>query len=153
MISADAAELVDQAGAAEHACDLLPDQPAAAAARARALIEVLREADLSREPPRVLWNLMWIAAELTWHVDLYRAEALLLAVESLFVRHLSRAITGRGELADVALMTFSFFFERDDQPLAVMRSDTCRAVLHRIASLDNPICKKAAGEALTRLGV
>jgi hypothetical protein len=153
VISAEAAELIDDAGAAHHACDLLPEAAAGASARARVLIEVLRDADLSREPPRAIWNLLWAAAELTWHVDIYRAEALLLAVEALFTRHLSRAVTTRGELADAALMAFSFFFEREDQPLAVMRTDTCRAVLTRVAALDNPICRTAAEAALQNLKV
>jgi hypothetical protein len=153
VISPEAAALVDDAGAAGHACDLLPESAGDAATRARVLIEVLRDADLSREPPRAIWNLLWAAAELTWHVDIYRAEALLLAVEALLTRHLSRAVTTRGELADAALMAFPFFFERDDQPLAVMRADTCRAVLTRIAALDNPICRKAAEAALQNLNV
>src|SRR5258708_4821601 len=79
---------------AQAACDREVGLPARGAELARALVELLEGGDLSGASPRALWNLLWLAGDLTVHVDVYRAEALLGAVERLFARHLSRALDG-----------------------------------------------------------
>ena len=91
-----------------------------------------------------MWRLLWLAADLTTQVDVYRAAALLEAVERLFARHFSRALTGPGELADTAEMAFDLFFNRPDQPLVSYRFEPVLGTLGRVLELDNRHCRRAA---------
>jgi len=143
-------ELLEEASEVEHAADLLPELPAGAAARATTLVQLLRDADLADAPPKALWNLLWLAAELTAHVDIYRAEALLQASVVLYLKQLVNA-EPRSPLADVALAGVALFFERDDQPLCALRKDACHDALARIATARDPAVQQAAAAARERL--
>jgi hypothetical protein len=123
------AELLDEAEQAEAAFELLPELPAGASSRANAVIALLADRALDQASPRAVWNLLWLAGELSIHVDVYRAEALLRAVASFYARRLRPAPP---ELADCARMAFAFFFEREDPPLLVFRKEQCEALLQNL---------------------
>jgi hypothetical protein len=150
-VTPEAVQLLASAAQVEAACALEAGLPARAAELARALVELLRDGDLAPAPPRALWNLLWLAGDLTMHVDVYRAEELLGAVERLFERHLSRALDGPGEAQAAAEMAFDFFFNREAQPLVSLRFDAALAALERVLKLDNRFCRRAALHGLGHL--
>ncbi len=141
-------ELVEAAERAGAACDLEAGLPARAAELAEAVVEVFRTRALDGVSPRALWNLLWLAADLTLHVDVYRARGILRAVEQLFERHFSRVLDGPGEAAEAAEMAFDFFFNRPEQPLSV---DDALGTLGRVLALDNRYCRRAALHGLGHL--
>jgi hypothetical protein len=143
-----ARELVEQAERADAACDLLSAAPVELAT---AVISIFEYEDVSGVSPHALWNLLWLAAELTVAVDLYRAEALLSAIERLFERHFARALDGPGEAAEAAEMTFDFLINRPVQPLESARFDRLLAALQHILLLDNLFCRRAALHGLGHL--
>ena len=62
-------------------------------------------------PGRALWNVLWLAGDLTTSVDLYRAEALLASVAHLFeARFVHTRTDDRTLELDAAEMAFDFFF-------------------------------------------
>jgi hypothetical protein len=144
--AADAAALLTRAEQVDAACDLEEGLPGSAARLQRATVAVLTDGDLTRCSPRAVWNLLWLAADLTSHVDLYRATELLQAVEQLYHRHFRHALVERGELSEAAEMAFDFFFNRPtgDQPLASLRFDASLAALERVLAIDNRFCRRAA---------
>jgi hypothetical protein len=125
--------LADQAERAEAAADLLDGSPAE---RARELMAAL---GTSREwSARGLWNLLWLAGELSTLVDVYCATELLASVEQLLAGPLRGA---GGEMADTAEMAFDFFFNRapGESPLASARLDeTLHAMSHLRQQLEGP---------------
>jgi hypothetical protein len=148
LASAEASRLLEAAESAQAACDLEVGLPVGLA---RALVEIFAEADLSAASPRALWNLLWLAADLTTHVDVYRAAELLAAVERLFERHFARALTQPGELSEAAEMAFDFFFGGRAHPLEALRLDEVLATLERVLALDNRFCRRAALHGLGHL--
>jgi hypothetical protein len=149
-VSPEASLLIAAAEAAGAACDLQSGPPLDGAAKRRALVELLAEADLGGASPRALWNLLWLAAELTAEVDVYRAAELWSAVERLFARRFA-GLSGCGELSQVAEMTFDFFFNHRAHPLEALRLGDLLAALGRILSLDGRACRRAALHGLGHL--
>lgn len=147
-MSPGASALLARAERAEVAADLDDGVPATLAADTA---ELLGSADLRGASPRALWNLLWLAGELSTRVDVYRAQALLEATGKLFERHLAAALTEHDELQAAADMAFDFFFNRADQPLASVRADAALEVLGRVLALDNRFCKRAALHGLGHL--
>jgi hypothetical protein len=146
-----AAQLLAAAERAEAACDLEIGLPGRAADLARAVTELFGEADLEAASPRALWNLLWLAADLTMHVDVYRAAEILSAVERLFVRHFARALESRGPASEAAEMAFDFFFNRSGQPLEALRFAEVIETLARVLDLPNRFCRRAALHGLGHL--
>jgi hypothetical protein len=150
-LSEEAAELLRRAESAVAAVDLEGGLPANGARLAASLSELLAEGDLTAASPRALWNLLWVAADLTAHVDIYRAMQLFSSVTRLFERHLSRTLHARDEAAEAAEMAFDFFFNRDEQPLATLRFGDVLLLLERVLRLDNRCCRRAALHGLAHL--
>jgi hypothetical protein len=150
-MSPEAERLLADAERVEAACDLEIGLPDSGARLQTVVSELLAEGELGGASPRAIWRLLWVAADLTSHVDVYRAESLLGAVERLFERHFSRALTDEGELADIAEMAFDLFFNRADQPLALHRFEPSLAALARVLELDNRFCQRAALHGLSHL--
>jgi hypothetical protein len=121
--------LLEDAAHAEAACELLPELPQGAAACAQRLIALFNDRAMDDASPRAIWNLLWLAGELSVHVDVYRAEALLRAVASFHARRLRPAPP---ELADCARMAFAFFFDREDPPLLTFRRAACEELLQNL---------------------
>jgi hypothetical protein len=144
----NAGELLARAAEAEAACDLLVGAPAELAA---AVISVFECEDVSRAPPRALWNLLWLAAELTVAVDVYRAEALLAAIERLFARHVAPAVADGGEAAEAAEMAFDFLVNRAEQPLESLRFERLVSALESLLALPSRVCRRAALHGLGHL--
>jgi hypothetical protein len=132
--------LLDEAGRVEAAADLLRGPPATLA---RSVIDACRSHEAEQAEPRALWNLLWLAGELSAQVDVYCALELLLAVESLFARSLRHATDER---AGVAEMAFDFFFHRPagESPLPLFRLDQTLASINRVLALDCAVCRRAA---------
>lgn len=149
--------LLERCAVAEAACDLAiggADNAAALAEEVCAAIAATPEH--TPLPGRALWNLLWLAAELTTAVDLYRAEALLAEVARLFERRFVRTLTGdrssdAPDELDAAEMAFDFFFNRGDQPLLLLRLDRCLATMERVSRLPNRHCQHAALHGLGHL--
>jgi len=152
-VSPEAQQLLESAERVQAACELEDGLPARGGLLARALAELLRDGELGAASPRALWNLLWLAGDLTVHVDVYRAEELLGAVERLFERHLARALDAPGEAQAAAEMAFDFFFNRPagTQPLESLRFDAVVATLERVLKLDNRYCRRAALHGLGHL--
>lgn len=153
-VSAAAARLWEEAARVEAAAELEAGLPASAGALASAVEELLASADLVQAPPRVAWRLLWLAADLTQHVDVYRAGALLSAVEKLLQRATPAAPTD-GDFAEAAEMAFDFFFNRPldggGQPLAWHRFDDCVATLERLLAGEARVARRAALHGLSHL--
>jgi hypothetical protein len=146
-----ATELLAQAEAAQAAVDLEGGLPASGSRLAAALVELLADSDLSHASPRAVWNLLWLAADLTVHVDVYRAMQLLSSVARLFERHFQRALTQPGELQQAAEMAFDFFFNRPAPPLVQLRFSDVLLLLERVLHLPNRYCRRAAVHGLGHL--
>jgi len=142
------AQLLVEAENVDAACDLAVGVPAELA---RVLATVLTDGDLASASPRAVWNLLWLAGELSTMVDVFRATALLTAVERVFIRHFALVLHQRDELTDAAEMAFDFFFNRADQPLASLHVPTTIASLATILLLDNRFCRRAALHGLGHL--
>jgi hypothetical protein len=156
MVSKEALELLEAAERVEAAADLEAGLPARAAELAAAVTELCAGDGAGRLSPRGLWNLLWLAGDLTGHVDVYRARALLSTVEGLFERHFARAVTGPAascELAEVAEMAFDFFFNRPtgEQPLLWSGLDETLASLERVLRIENPVCQRASLHGLAHV--
>jgi hypothetical protein len=145
-----ARQLVERATRVEVACDLEIGLPARAPSLADAAIEACSSGELAHAPPRALWNVLWLAADLTTHVDVFRALELLSAVERLFVAHLPSVLQARGERSEAAEMAFDFFFNRAQQPLALKLPQAIEA-LGRVLAVDNRFCRRAALHGLGHL--
>jgi hypothetical protein len=143
-------DLLAAAERAQAACDLEAGLPSSGAELARVTCELLADGDLAAASPRAVWNLLWLAADLTSWVDVYRAAELLAAVEKLFARHFARGLVAPGPLAEAAEMAFDFFFNRP-QPLAALRLDEVLASLGRVLALENRFCRRAALHGLAHL--
>jgi hypothetical protein len=140
-------DLGDEAERAEAAADLLRGP---AADRARELMALLSSERMQRIDPRGLWNLLWLAGELSTLVDVYCACQLLGAVEQLLAGRLRGA---DGEMADTAEMAFDFFFNREpgESPLASARLDVTLHALARLLTVDGAVCRRAALHGLGHL--
>ncbi len=147
----EAADLLTRAERAQAAVDLEGGLPANGSRMAAALVELLAEGDLSSASPRAIWNLLWVAADLTAHVDVYRALQLLSSVARLFERHFARVLVTHDDLSQAAEMAFDFFFNRPAQPLASLRFSDVLALLERVLKLDNRFCRRAALHGLAHL--
>lgn len=149
--------LLERCAVAEAACDLaIGGADNAAALADEVCATIAATPDQASVPGRALWNLLWLAAELTTAVDLYRAEALLAEVARLFERRFVRTLTGErsGEAPaelDAAEMAFDFFFNRADQPLLLLRLDRCLVTMERLLRLPNRHCQHAALHGLGHL--
>jgi hypothetical protein len=153
-LSEEAAELLRRAESAVAAVDLEGGLPANGARLAAALSELLAEGEVGSASPRALWNLLWVAADLTVHVDVYRAMQLFSSVTRLFERHFARVLHDHDEAAETAEMAFDFFFNRPDppgQPLATLRFADVLMLLERVLRLDNRHCRRAALHGLAHL--
>ena len=141
--------LLEAAERVEAACDLDRGVPAQLAEE---LIDACERAPLDQATPRALWNLLWLAGELSTQVDVYLATRLLEAVVRLFERHLGQAASD-GELAATAEMAFDFFFNRapGDQPLAIARVDETLTAMQRVLSLPSTACQRAGLHGLSHL--
>lgn len=137
--------LADEAERAEAAADLLDGSPAE---RARELMAAL--GTCSEWSARGLWNLLWLAGELSTLVDVYCATELLASVEQLLTGPLRGA---GGEMADTAEMAFDFFFNRapGESPLASARLDETLHAMARLLAVDGPVCRRAALHGLSHL--
>jgi hypothetical protein len=146
----DPQALLAAAEQAEAACDLEHGLPDGAARLADATLALLDGPALTAASPRALWNVLWLAGDLTAHVDLYRAARLLDGVAGVFERHLQHA---SGDLADAAEMAFDFFFNRPpgEQPLVIARLNDAVGALSRVLTLDSPLCRRAALHGLGHL--
>lgn len=157
MDSAHATTLLERCHHAAAACDLeigLPVRSAELADEVRAAIDAIGPDQLVSG--RAIWNLLWVAADLTTWVDLYRAEALLVAVRDLHVRRFAVTLRGprqdeRADEHDAADMSFDFFFNRADQPLVALRLDSCLDVLGAVLRIENRHCQHAALHGLGHL--
>lgn len=149
--------LLERCAVAEAACDLaIGGADNAAALADEVCATIAATPDQGTVAGRALWNLLWLAAELTTAVDLYRAETLLTEVARLFERRFVRTLTGERHTEspdelDAAEMAFDFFFNRADQPLLLLRLDRCLATLERVARLSNRHCQHAAVHGLGHL--
>jgi hypothetical protein len=146
-------DFLEAAERAEAACDLEAGLPGGAARLAEVVTEVCASGDLSRASVRALWNVLWVAGDLTRHVDVYRASRLLGSVVHLFERHVAGAVREGDDAAAPAEMAFDFFFNHPpgEQPLATARVGEAVAALERVLALDNPVCKRAALHGLSHL--
>ncbi len=144
-------QLLRRAEEVQAAVDLEGGLPANAARLAATVSELLAEGDLSAASPRALWNLLWVAADLTSHVDLYRAMQLFSSVTRLFERHFAHLLQHPDENAQAAEMAFDFFFNRPEQPLAQLRFNDVLQLLERVLRLDNRFCRRAALHGLMHL--
>jgi hypothetical protein len=140
-------ELLARAESAQAAVDLEAGLPSAGARLSAALVELLAEGDLSAASPRALWNLLWVAADLTVHVDIYRAMQLFSSVTRLY----ERRFAGLDAHEPACEMGFDFFFNRREQPLASLRFADVLALLERVLKLDNRFCRRAALHGLGHL--
>ncbi len=146
--------LLHRCATAEAACDLVIGGPSNAAELADEVCGAIGTAASTTEAieGRALWNLLWLAADLTTSVDLYRAEALLGEVAQLFERRFARTLDGaRTVELDAAEMAFDFFFNRADQPLQLLRLDRCLSTMERLLRLPNRHCQHAALHGLGHL--
>lgn len=145
--------LLERCAVAEVACDLVVGGPSNAAELADEVCAALAAAHgAAPVPGRALWNLLWLAADLTTSVDLYRAEALLAEVARLFEARFVHTLTADRTLElDAAEMAFDFFFNRQDQPLLLLRLDRCLDTLGRLLRLPNRHCQHAALHGLGHL--
>lgn len=151
----EAQELLARAERAQAAADLESGLegglPSSGSRMAGSLVELFAEGDLTAASPHALWNLLWVAADLTAHVDVYRAMQLLSSVARLFERHFARALTVRDDMAQAAEMAFDFFFNRAEQPLVALRFSDVLSLLERVLKLDNRFCRRAALHGLGHL--
>jgi hypothetical protein len=128
------------------ACDLLGAAPPVELAAA--VVEAFEREAL---PARALWNVLWVAAELTVAVDVYRAEALLAAIERLFARHVAVAVAEGGDAAEAAEMAFDFLLNRAEQPLESARFERVVSALEGVMALPSRVCRRAALHGLGHL--
>ena len=150
-MSEESQQLLQRAGEVSAAVDLEGGLPANASRLAATLVELLAEGDLSQASPKAIWNLVWVAADLTVHVDIYRAMQLFSSVTRLFERHFARVLQQPDESAQTAEMAFDFFFNRPDQPLAALRFNDVLLLLERVLRLENKFCRRAALHGLMHL--
>jgi hypothetical protein len=150
-VTEESQQLLRRAEEVPAAVDLEGGLPANASRLAANMAELLAEGDLTQASPRALWNLLWVAADLTIHVDIYRAMQLFSSVTRLFERHLARVLVHPDESAQAAEMAFDFFFNRPDQPLATLRFNDVVLLLERVLRLDNRFCRRAALHGLMHL--
>jgi hypothetical protein len=143
----EAHKLLQRAESAPAAVDLEAGLPSAGAHLSAALVELFAEGDLAAVSPRALWNLLWLAADLTVHVDIYRAMQLFSSVARVYERHFAH-LPSHDPAAEMA---FDFFFNRPEQPLASLRFPEVLALLERILRLDNRFCRRAALHGLGHL--
>ncbi|HEY7955960.1 MAG TPA: hypothetical protein VII38_11740 [Polyangia bacterium] len=147
----DPAALLEAAERVESACDLELGLPAGAEALAGATLLALDALDPATTSPKALWNLLWLAGDLTEHVDLYRAVSLFDAVERLFATRLAAAPALSTPLTEAAEMAFDFFFNREAPPLASARFDHALSGLGRVLAVENLLCRRAALHGLGHL--
>jgi hypothetical protein len=150
-VSEESQQLLRRAEEVPAAVDLEGGLPANAARLATTMVELLAEGDLSQASPRALWNLLWVAADLTAHVDIYRAMQLFSSVTRLFERHFAHRLSSADENTQTAEMAFDFFFNRPDQPLAALRFNDVLLLLERVLRLENLFCRRAALHGLMHL--
>ena len=143
----EAQELLARAESAAAAVDLEAGLPAAGARLSAALVELLTEGDLAAASPRALWNLLWLAGDLTVHVDIYRAMQLFSSLARLYERRFATLAAHE----PAAEMAFDFVFNRPQQPLATLRFADVLALLERVLRLDNRFCRRAALHGLGHL--
>jgi hypothetical protein len=146
-VSDEARELLSRAESVQAAVDLEGGLPAAGARLATSLVELFTEWDAATFSPSGLWNLLWLAGDLTEHVDIYRAMQLFSSVARLYERHFAR-LSGHDPACEMA---FDFFFNRRQQPLATLRFAEVLALLERVLRLDNRFCRRAALHGLGHL--
>jgi hypothetical protein len=143
----EARELLQRAEAVAAAVDLEAGLPASGARLSALVVELLTDGDLAAASPRALWNLLWLAADLTVHVDIYRAMQLFSSLARLYERRFSQLAAHE----PAAEMAFDFVFNRREQPLATLRFTDVLALLERILRIDNRFCRRAALHGLGHL--
>jgi hypothetical protein len=144
-----AAKLLADAERAQAACDLLAS-PSERAAEVEALIEIFLGEALASASERALFNLLWIAGELSAELDLYRAASLSAALERLFTGCLSRLAPDDAR-AGAAEMAWDFVFNRVSPPLASARAGEVIDSLARVLASGSRVCARAALHGLGHL--
>jgi hypothetical protein len=144
-----ASELLTRADRVEAACDLLA-APAERALQVEALVELFLGDQLAQASERALFNLLWVAGELSAEVDVYRALTLHHALERLVTGGL-RALAAGDDRAAVAEMAWHFVFDRPDAPLASARTGEAIDALARVLSSGGRLCARAALHGLGHL--
>ena len=149
-LSTDASTLLQRALAAELAVDLTPP-PAEARVTSDRLVEVLHRAEASSLDERAIWNLLFVAGELSLRVDVYRAHDLFRAVAALIERVGAGPLTPGDPRAAALEMGFDFFFARPSHPLLPLRATLVLETLGSLLASERRAVVRAAIHGLGHL--
>jgi hypothetical protein len=125
--------------------------PAERGAEVEALVELFLGDGLASASERALFNLLWVAGELSAEMDVYRSLALHHGLERLFTGCLSRALPPGDDRAAAAEMAWHFVFDRPDAPLASARTGEAIDALERVLDASSRLCARAALHGLGHL--
>ncbi len=136
--------LHERAALSEAACTLLDGAPSEVLFSA--LIDSAAEGDWLQLPERARWNLLWVWAELSADVDVYRARVLWNALAGLFARQLHQL-----DDSPAVQMVFDFFFRRPSHPLIPAQLASVLALLGSLLGVSSKALQRSALVGLGRV--